>query len=155
MRAANCDRARFWISLRLDGVLSDFESALLEQHVHRCAACHAFMADATRQTTLLREASLERVTVPIDLPARPKPLRHALVGLGTLAASAAAAVISLHVVSGTHGASNAARSGRGAHPAGLAVLVVDAKSLGVRQEGQQHTLVPNGSSVRGTYGLPA
>ncbi len=153
MRAAHCDRARFWISLQLDGVLSDFEAAMLEQHVVRCAECHSFRADAAQQTAMLRTASLERVTVPVDLPARPKPLRHALAGLGTLAASAAAAVISLHVVSGSHAAPSAAR-GAVARPAALAVLVVDGNTMGVRREGA-HTPKSDGSIVRGTYGLPA
>ncbi|HZP71753.1 MAG TPA: zf-HC2 domain-containing protein [Gaiellaceae bacterium] len=155
MRAAHCDRARFWISLQLDGVLSEFESALLEQHVGRCADCHAFKSDAIRQTRLLRDASLDRVTVAVDLPARPQPLRHVFAGLGTLAASAAAAVISLHLVAGSHPARPTASGEAAAHPAALAVLVVDAGTLGVRRGGERTPPAPDGSVVRGTFGLPA
>ncbi len=126
---------------------------MLEQHVGRCADCHAFKADAASQTSLLRAASPERVRVAIDLPARPQPLRHALAGLGTLAASAAAAVISLHLVAGSHAAPTAAR-GAIARPAALAVLVVNADTLGVRREGA-HTQKTDSSIVRGTFGLPA
>src|SRR5581483_2799483 len=136
MRAAHCDRARLWISLQLDGVLSDFETAMRDQHVGRCADCRAFKVDAAEQTVLLREASLERVTIPVELPARPRPLRHALTGLGTVAAAAAAAVLSLHLAAGPHSAPTATHAGAVARPAALAVLVVDAKTLGVRQEAQ-------------------
>jgi predicted anti-sigma-YlaC factor YlaD len=157
MRAAHCDRARFWISLHLDGVLSEFETAMLDQHVGRCSECHAFKLEAAGNTFALRAASLERVTVPVALPARPKPVRQAVAGLGTIAAAVAAAVVSLHFVSGSHTSPDAARlqSGSVARPAGLAVLVIDGKSLGVRQEGQSRVVVPNPSVVRGTYGLPA
>jgi len=37
-RSATCDRARAWISLRSDGELSEFECALLDAHLGRCAA---------------------------------------------------------------------------------------------------------------------
>lgn len=154
MRSAHCDRARFWVSLQLDGVLSEFESAMLDQHVGRCADCHAFKVDAVSQTVLLRAASPERVMVQVDLPARPQPLRHALAGLGMLAASAAAAVISLHLVTGTHASPSATRAGAVARPAALAVLVVNADTMGVRREGA-HTQKTDTSVVRGTFGLPA
>lgn len=155
MRAAHCDRARFWVSLQLDGVLSEFESAMLEQHVGRCADCKAFKVDATAQAALLRTASLERVTVPVELPARPQPLRHALAGLGTLAASVAAAAISLHVMTGSHGSTSAAHAGPVARPAALAVLVVDANTLGARRESAGEPKASDSSIVRGTFGLPA
>jgi Putative zinc-finger len=155
MRAAHCDRARFWISLQLDGVLSEFESAMLDQHVGRCAECHEFKLDAAAQTALLRSTSPERVTVPVELPARPRPLRQALVGLGTLAASAAAAVVSLHLAAGSHPASPVARSASVARPAALAVLVVDANTMGVRRESARNPKPDDSSVVRGTFGLPA
>lgn len=151
MRPAHCDRARFWISLQLDGVLSEFESAMLDQHVGRCVDCRAFKADTARQTELLRDADPELVRVPLELAARPRPLRQALTGLGTLAAAAAAAVVSLQLV-GSHAPS--AASAGASHPAALAVLVVDANNLGVRRQ-DARTRTPDGSSVRGTFGLPA
>ena len=40
-----CERAREWASLRLDGELSQFESAMLESHLARCAACQAVVSE--------------------------------------------------------------------------------------------------------------
>ena len=35
-----CERSREWISLRLDGELSELAEKMLESHLARCAACH-------------------------------------------------------------------------------------------------------------------
>ena len=44
----NCDRARAWVSLKLDGELSELEGFMLESHLARCEACRAFATDAVR-----------------------------------------------------------------------------------------------------------
>ena len=36
---AGCDRAREWVSLELDGELSELGAARLDAHLVRCAAC--------------------------------------------------------------------------------------------------------------------
>ena len=49
-----CDRAREWSSLRLDGELSELESALLEAHLKHCTACAAFAVAAEAVALQLR-----------------------------------------------------------------------------------------------------
>ncbi|HZU20600.1 MAG TPA: zf-HC2 domain-containing protein [Gaiellaceae bacterium] len=153
MRAAQCDRARFWISLQLDGVLSEFETALLDQHVGRCADCRVFKAEASAHTALLRSAAHEPLAVPVALPERSRPTRRVLTAAGSVAASAAAAVLALHGLTAHPANRSAVRVRTVARPAALAVLAVDASTLGVRRNlrGGQ----PDGTIVRGTYGQPA
>ena len=92
MRPARCDRSREAISLRLDGALSLFESALLDRHLRRCADCLDFAAAAAAQTQLLRSAVLEQPLRPVALPAgRRRPVRRVALGALTAAASVAAA----------------------------------------------------------------
>ena len=92
VRPARCDRSREAISLRLDGVLSLFESALLDRHLRRCADCRAFAAGAAAQTQLLRTAELEQPLRPVALPAgRRRPVRRVAAGALTAVASVAAA----------------------------------------------------------------
>jgi anti-sigma factor RsiW len=79
-----CDRTRSWVSLSLDGELSEFERALVSAHLERCAQCAAFAAEATAATTLLRDAPLERVPMLVTLPARRR-------GVGSLALRVGAA----------------------------------------------------------------
>jgi hypothetical protein len=85
-----CDRAREYASLRLDGELSDFESALLDSHLDRCPSCRVFADDLVGLTGRLRTATLERPTIALTLPQR----RFAAVR-GFQASAAAAAVVSV------------------------------------------------------------
>jgi hypothetical protein len=55
-----CERARGWASLRLDGELSELESALLRSHLDRCEACARFACGADHVAAALRLARLER-----------------------------------------------------------------------------------------------
>ena len=48
-----------WVSLRLDGELSELEEAMLRRHVAGCGDCQAFAATAESFTSLLRSAPLE------------------------------------------------------------------------------------------------
>jgi len=70
MRSRKCDRARHWISLRADGELSEFEGVMLAAHVCRCAECRAFRLDVDAMVSALRQAPLERLSRPIELPRR-------------------------------------------------------------------------------------
>ncbi|HKH30739.1 MAG TPA: zf-HC2 domain-containing protein [Gaiellaceae bacterium] len=85
--ARRCDRAREYASLRLDGELSDFESALLDSHIERCPSCRAFAEDLVGVTERLRTEPLERPLIVLTLPQR----RFA--ALRTMQASAAAAAV--------------------------------------------------------------
>lgn len=87
-----CARARFWASLRLDGELSELESALLDAHLARCADCSAVTRDFGALTHDLRARPLERVA-PVAVR-RGRTLRRVLVG------AAAAAVIAGGVLLG-------------------------------------------------------
>jgi predicted anti-sigma-YlaC factor YlaD len=96
---SGCERAREWVSLDLDGELSELEHALLRAHLDRCAACAAFAHDVRALTGELRAAPAETPAVPVTLPRRRSGAVRVLqvgaaaaaiaiaVGLGTLAGS--------------------------------------------------------------------
>lgn len=86
-----CDRARAWVSLKLDGELSELEGLMLSSHLARCAACRAFAADAASFTTALRTAELEALERPVSLPAGRRTMRRT-VQFGAAAALVAASV---------------------------------------------------------------
>jgi anti-sigma factor RsiW len=87
-----CIRAREHVSLRLDGELSQLESASLHAHLSRCADCRAFATDLEGLTTGVRTTPLERATLQLDLPGRRSVTRRALPAGGAVAAAAIAAV---------------------------------------------------------------
>jgi hypothetical protein len=89
VRTAVCERARSWVSLSLDGELSEVEQALLRTHVGRCAACAGFERDADALTRELRTAPLERPAVAGMV------LRHRGAVMRALQVGAAAAAITL------------------------------------------------------------
>jgi hypothetical protein len=89
---------RAWISAEIDGELSEFESALVRDHLGQCDSCTMFRADAARFAVALRSAELEPLSRPVTVP-HPRrfaqPLRVpavaalavAMIGLGGLFAS--------------------------------------------------------------------
>jgi predicted anti-sigma-YlaC factor YlaD len=93
-----CDRARQWASLELDGELSSFERALLENHVEACHSCAEFRAEINGLTNALRAAPYEpfegvvlgriRRRVRIRLAPAAAAMAVAAVGLGSIVASA-------------------------------------------------------------------
>jgi predicted anti-sigma-YlaC factor YlaD len=93
-----CDRARQWASLELDGELSSFERALLENHVVGCPSCSEFRAEIGSLTGALRAAPYEpfdgvvlaRVRRGIRLRLAPAAAAMAVaaVGIGSILASA-------------------------------------------------------------------
>ena len=100
VRPPLCERAQNWVSLRLDDELSEFEIALLDSHLGRCAACREFALDANAFTTVLRSRPLEEPEALVILP----PLRQRL----RFRASEVAAAVALVVA--TAGAVDLARS---------------------------------------------
>jgi len=86
-----CDRAREYSSRSLDGELSDFERALLETHLERCAACRAYSVELTEIVTRMRVAPLEALPEPISLPSRRRARARVFQGAAALAAAAVAA----------------------------------------------------------------
>src|SRR5215468_9567512 len=79
-----CARARFWVSLRVDGELSELEGALLDAHLGRCADCAEFATGAAVSTDWLRSARLDR-PAPFTV-AIPKAPRQAIAGVVAAAA---------------------------------------------------------------------
>ena len=104
VRPVVCDRSRAWISIRLDGEISHFESVLLRAHLRLCNDCRGFADDIAWQTSELRAAPLERPTAPVSIPRRAAWSRRSL-EYGTAAAAACAAAIALVVgLGGSHAA---------------------------------------------------
>src|SRR3954471_394439 len=89
LQSAICERARSWISLRVDDELSEFECALLDAHLTRCDACADFADDVGSMTFALRSQPLETLSRPLLVPSRRR--RH--VALSTRAAASAAALL--------------------------------------------------------------
>jgi Putative zinc-finger len=73
-----CDRARRWLSLDLDGELSEFERSLLGAHLSRCESCRAFGAEITVFTGHMRAAPPEQLERPIVVPTRRRAYVSAL-----------------------------------------------------------------------------
>jgi anti-sigma factor RsiW len=67
-RTSACERAAQWISLDLDGELSQLERAALGRHLSDCARCRELGADVRAFTTLMREAPLVELGRPVELP---------------------------------------------------------------------------------------
>src|SRR5947207_324425 len=86
-----CARARFWVSLRLDGELSELEGALLDAHLGRCGDCAAFAGGSEATTVALRAATPER-TAPVVISI-PRPGKRVLAIVTAAALVGAAAVL--------------------------------------------------------------
>jgi predicted anti-sigma-YlaC factor YlaD len=107
-----CAQAAQWLSLELDGELSELERAALAAHLERCAECRDARTELRAVTSLIREAPLEPPHVRVVVPARRVPRRErrarrvaAAVAVGAVFASALALFV------GPHGASNRSSSG--------------------------------------------
>src|SRR4051812_39020637 len=90
--ADECARASEWVSLRLDGQLSEFEELLLEAHLERCPDCRAYAANVDGLTRALRATPLEQPSTTFETPRR---TRARTVGLRAVSAAAAVAVVGL------------------------------------------------------------
>ncbi len=99
-----CDRARSWASLRIDGELSELESALLDAHVGRCASCRTFTQGAEEIAAAVRSMHLE-----LPAPFVIRPQRSAHTGLRALQVAAAVAlVVGAGVIAAVSGPSRSA-----------------------------------------------
>jgi predicted anti-sigma-YlaC factor YlaD len=151
MIPARCERSRQSISLRLDGQLSLFESALLERHLRNCPSCRAFAADVVDETRLLRAAPLElpEHRLELALPVRRQPIRAVAV---TLAGAVAAAAAALVLVAPGGAPSESASRLTGPHQRVL-VDVATQWQTGVPQTTSVST-AGSGDEVRGVFSLP-
>jgi ferric-dicitrate binding protein FerR (iron transport regulator) len=84
-RTGACERAQQWISLELDGELSQLEQAALARHLDGCASCREVSAEIGGFTRLIRAAPLLALEHPliVELPrrARVRAARRAVVSL--------------------------------------------------------------------------
>ncbi len=86
-----CARARFWASVRLDGELSELESALLDAHLAGCAECAAVTEAFGALTGDLRGRPFEHAP-PVTIARVRKP-RRAFVGAAVAAVAAAGVLL--------------------------------------------------------------
>jgi anti-sigma factor RsiW len=84
-----CRRTRELVSLRLDGELSELDTARLETHLAECFDCRELEGELDGLTLALRTAPLEALERPISLPQR---IRWSIRPLQVGAAAAAIAV---------------------------------------------------------------
>jgi predicted anti-sigma-YlaC factor YlaD len=154
VRPARCDRSREAISLRLDGVLSLFESALLERHLRKCADCRDFAAAAAAQTQLLRAAELEQLPHPVALPGgRRRPVRRIAAGAVTAAASLAAAAAVLLAPGSPQGPTSASASSHVETGAPVLVVVAAKPSIGANETVPRLTMQPANVADGPVHGL--
>jgi anti-sigma factor RsiW len=82
-RRTACDRAALWISLELDGEISELERAALAAHLGGCAECASARTEIAGFTRLMREAPLVAPCVEGTalalLPPRAQRIRRATV----------------------------------------------------------------------------
>jgi len=107
-RTNACERAMQWISLDLDGELSQLEQAALARHLEECVRCREVATDVNAFTHVLRAAPLVELERPVVVApprrARAQVARRAAV---TLAFAALAGVSALGGVVLTSGGTNA------------------------------------------------
>jgi predicted anti-sigma-YlaC factor YlaD len=154
VRPARCDRSREAISLRLDGALSLFETALLDRHLRRCADCRDFAAAAAGLTQLLRTAELEQPLQPVVVPAgRRRHMRRVATGALTAAASVAAAAAVTLSPAGHSTKSSVSASPQVETGAPVMVVVAANPSLGVHETVPRITMKPASVADGPVHGL--
>jgi anti-sigma factor RsiW len=67
VQSAECERARLWVSVGIDGELSELERASLRSHIGRCAACAEFQKEAAALTRELRAAPRLPVSIAVGV----------------------------------------------------------------------------------------
>jgi hypothetical protein len=147
-----CDRAREWVSLRLDEEISELEDALLEAHLRRCGACREYEAGVRGAVLALRSRPLERMGQPIVVSGR----RRAL--LRPSAVARVAAVVAA-VVGVTTMVSTQAAKGPASHPPNPVPVASVPDDQDLKQLRELRMLQLGGRPPRGTgigsYGVNA
>jgi predicted anti-sigma-YlaC factor YlaD len=149
LQPRNCERARAWVSLRLDEEISEFEEALLEAHLRRCAACREFEASVRGAVVTLRAQPLERIDHPVVVFGRRRlPVRRSAIAS---VAAVAAAVVGVTTVLSVQGAKSPSRQTPTQLPAAVAPDNQDIKQLRALRVLQLGGRPPSGSGV-GSFG---
>lgn len=103
-RTSACERAMQWISLDLDGELSQLEQAALARHLDACDRCREVGADVDAFTLLLRDAPLVELERPVVVAAprraRAQVARRAAVSVAFAGLAGVAALGGLLLTSG-------------------------------------------------------
>lgn len=152
----SCERFRGSVSLGLDGMLSTFETRLLERHLETCPDCRGFAAAVTQQATQLRTAPLEaapQIAVALARPATHRVRRPAGLTAAGAAAAIVAAMISFVSTSDNHSSTAAAGS-----KSVLLAVVPSQPTPNINFQVPRLKLVSPASAdgpVRGYYGVPA
>ena len=147
-----CDRAREWVSLRLDDEISELEDALLEAHLHRCGACREYEATVRGAVLAVRARPLERMNEPIVVAGRRRPmLRPAAVAR---VAAVVAAVVGVTTVLSTQAAKGPAAHGSSSIPVASVPDDQDLKQLRTLRVLQLGGRPPRGTGI-GSYGVNA
>jgi ferric-dicitrate binding protein FerR (iron transport regulator) len=104
-RDRGCRRAREWVSLRLDGELSELERLLLRRHLGRCPECRAVADGFEAATRLIRATPRDRPALSFQpAPAAARPQRRVrLAAVAGLAALAAGVGVGIGVLIGSSG----------------------------------------------------
>jgi predicted anti-sigma-YlaC factor YlaD len=147
-----CDRAREWVSLRLDDEISELEDALLEAHLRRCGACREYEANVRGAVLSLRTRPLERMDQPIVISGRHRALlRPASVAR---VAAVVAAVVGVTTVLSTQAAKGPASHGSNRVPVASVPDDQDLEQLRTLRVLQLGGRPPRGAGI-GSYGVNA
>ena len=88
LRPTSCDCAAEFVSLAVDGELSPFERAMLEQHIQRCELCAEYARTVVGLTELLRATPVEEVRLPVVQLHAPRRVGRVVRSVGATAAVA-------------------------------------------------------------------
>jgi putative zinc finger protein len=149
MQPRNCDRARAWVSLRLDGEISEIEDALLDAHLRRCASCREFEESVRGAVVVLRAQPLEQIDHAVVVAGR----RRVPVRLGAVAsvAAVAAAVVGVTTVVSTQAWKTPSAHSPAPLPAAITSDDQDLKQLRALRVIQLGGRPPRGAGV-GSFG---
>jgi anti-sigma factor RsiW len=67
VRSAECERARLWVSVGIDGELSELGRASVRSHVRRCAACAEFQRETAALTREVRASPRLPVSISVSV----------------------------------------------------------------------------------------
>ncbi len=95
VRAMECERTRQWVSVALDSELSQFERALVKNHVACCADCRSFQRSVTAVTVVVRNSPSQRMSRDLYLPVRRRLAWSSPTAVARLGSAAAAVIVSV------------------------------------------------------------
>jgi predicted anti-sigma-YlaC factor YlaD len=150
MQPRNCDRARAWVSLRLDDEISELEERRLEAHLRRCASCREFETTVHGAVVALRAQPPEQIDHPVVVSSR-RRLAGRRGAVASVAAVAAAVVGVTTVLSMMALKSPSITHAPAALPAAVAPDDQDIKQLRALRLLQLGGRPPHGSGV-GSFG---